>query len=994
MKNRQAAVAPTSGRYSKSEKPTGGRCYSVLSIFFENISNVVLLLIALLLTSPLQSQKLNISVDQIHELKDLSIDNHIKCLSKDSNGNIWVGADNGLYRYNGEQLDKIDIDFIKDLLLTREGELLVLADEGLYSIQTSPFDWHVQQLVPGGNPISDSTLLFPKKIYQDVEGAIWIAENQYLIRYHNKALKRFLLTRQNVGNYLRHSFTFAEDGFGTLWTMSFDGSLYRFDRMAEQFVNVQLPIQLNEASELSSDGAHKLFVGTYNGIFEISIGEKATLQNMRKVSSINKVSAITVLDNYAMVASFENGLFRIDSDNYEGQQISSFENLDILDIVRDGKQIWIASSESIFVINEGPFYTFPQTLNQFVPTIQQAKDNSFIVNLGKQIFQITKTPQGTIFEELLRTDNPYFTNDALLDRQSLWLANAQGVLLYDLNSKKLSSVDGIPTAPWLGDIYQSSEGSIWVSNQEEGDLIQINQKLQIRTFPEYNKVRFVSEDKNRIYFAGSEAMFAIRDEEGSFQTISLNFPSSKPNFNDIAFFKDSIFLASDQGIYSISKSELFETNIQPKHVLSGQIESIAIDQTGTIWFATTSGLSRLENGELVTFNRSQGLPSKYIVKRGLLMDYQNQLWICTSKGLATLSNSELKAYKTPKAAIVSCSENNENLPVTDFNLGTFLYNSTISLKLLALAYPSNSLQYEVSLVADDQILSKQTSNGLLSFFGLNTGTYQLEIKAKQTGAAWSDPVFYNFEIKRKWYQSGWFYLLLILAASGLAYFLVHLYNKNLRQTNEKLEKLVKARTASLEAQKNQLVQTQEQIVAQQKELINQNEVLSETQKALTNSEIQFLELKRTQMRRELELKTKQLTTHALSILQKNQYLSEISKKLYELSKSENNKELSKSARQISQQIQNSLKQDDRWEEFRLYFEQVHDDFYAKLKTSFPKLTANDLKQCALVKLNLSLEESATLLGVSAESVRISRYRIQKKMDLNSQAAFHEYLVKL
>ena len=92
----------------------------------------------LLLASPyLFGQQIDITIDQIHEIKDLSVDNHIKCLSKDSAGNLWVGADNGLYRYNGKQVNKIAIRFIKDLILTQEGNLLVIADEGLFSITTT-----------------------------------------------------------------------------------------------------------------------------------------------------------------------------------------------------------------------------------------------------------------------------------------------------------------------------------------------------------------------------------------------------------------------------------------------------------------------------------------------------------------------------------------------------------------------------------------------------------------------------------------------------------------------------------------------------------------------------------------------------------------------------------------------------------------------------------------------------------------------------------------
>ena len=219
----------------------------------------------------LLGQELNISIDQIHELKDLSVDTHIKCLAKDSVGNLWVGADNGLYRYNGQQLDRIDIPFIKDIILTTEGQLMVLSDNGLFGISTTLHNWEIKHIIQSNKAITDTSLTYPKTIYQDIEGALWIAENEYIVRYQNEQLKRFQVVNQKVGNYLRHSFTFAEDGFGTLWVMFFNGLLYRYGRMEDNFIKVPLPIELNEASELISNGADKLWIGTYSGIFEIII---------------------------------------------------------------------------------------------------------------------------------------------------------------------------------------------------------------------------------------------------------------------------------------------------------------------------------------------------------------------------------------------------------------------------------------------------------------------------------------------------------------------------------------------------------------------------------------------------------------------------------------------------------------------------------------------------------------------------------------------------
>ena len=948
----------------------------------------------LLLGYCLLGQQLNISIDQIHEIKDLGVDNHIKCISKDNAGNLWVGADNGLYRYNGKQLDRVDIPYVKDMVLTREGKLLVLADWGLYEISSTIFDWDIQHILKSLEALSDTALSFPKTIYQDIRGSIWIGENQSIVRFRDGKIKRFPIALQNVGNYLRHAFNFAEDGYENLWIMSFGGTLYRYDRMAERFIQVELPMRVSETSAFSSAGGGKLWIGANEGVFELSLDQNARVEQTRQVSDLEKIASMSVGKGFAMVASFDKGLFQFNTENNENQKLSTFENLDILDMYPDGNQIWIASSESIFVINSAPFYTFPETLNRFVPTLQQSLDNTFIANLGRQIYQVKSTPEGEEFSLLFEIGDQLWANDALLYKDELWMATSKGVFIYDLQKQELTNIEGTTQNSWLNHIFRSSDGNIWVSNQEDGAVIQVSQNREVRTFPQLNRIRFVAENKGIIYLGGSQGNLFIYIGNNDFQPLNLDWSNTAPDIHDIAFLEDSVYLATSRGIYSFSIGKPSENKIDIHRNLAGHIESVAIARNGDIWFSNAKGLSKINGGEQVTFNRSQGLPSKYIIRRGLTVDTQGQLWVCTSKGLATLLEGALKAYKTPQPFLVSCLGNRRELPIDGYDLGTLFYNSSLGLELITLSFPMNSIQYRTQLINEGVLVDMQNTKGVNAFFDLQTGNYHLDIQAKQSGAEWSNPVRYSFSVRKKWYQTTWFWVAAALTSLVLGYLLIQLYNRSLRQTNEKLELLVRDRTAALEEQKNELIQNQQQIVSQQKELIHKNEVLSETQKALTSSEIKFLELKRDQMRRELDLKTKQLTTHALSILQKNQYLLEISESLDALGTKKEEKDIATSIRKISQHIRNSIKQDDRWEEFRLYFEQVHDDFYAKLKISFPKLTHNDLKQCALVKLNLSLEDSATILGVSSESVRVSRYRIQKKMGLNSQAAFYEYLVKL
>jgi tetratricopeptide (TPR) repeat protein/DNA-binding CsgD family transcriptional regulator len=72
-----------------------------------------------------------------------------------------------------------------------------------------------------------------------------------------------------------------------------------------------------------------------------------------------------------------------------------------------------------------------------------------------------------------------------------------------------------------------------------------------------------------------------------------------------------------------------------------------------------------------------------------------------------------------------------------------------------------------------------------------------------------------------------------------------------------------------------------------------------------------------------------------------------------------------------------------WNEFLLLFSKVYPNFFEQLKIQFPQLSQNELRICALMKLNLSLLEISNLLNIAPESVRKARYRMYKKMNLES-----------
>ncbi|OOQ57319.1 tetratricopeptide repeat protein [Mucilaginibacter pedocola] len=130
----------------------------------------------------------------------------------------------------------------------------------------------------------------------------------------------------------------------------------------------------------------------------------------------------------------------------------------------------------------------------------------------------------------------------------------------------------------------------------------------------------------------------------------------------------------------------------------------------------------------------------------------------------------------------------------------------------------------------------------------------------------------------------------------------------------------------------------------------------------------------------LELKSKELTGHTLHIIQKNQLLDELKEKLKAMIK-DDKRDQRRELHKLLNMIQLNSNQDKSWEDFRVVFEQVHNNFFDKLKEHPAGLSAADMRMLALLKMNLGSADMATMLGISQDSLRIARYRLRKKLDL-------------
>jgi DNA-binding CsgD family transcriptional regulator len=153
-------------------------------------------------------------------------------------------------------------------------------------------------------------------------------------------------------------------------------------------------------------------------------------------------------------------------------------------------------------------------------------------------------------------------------------------------------------------------------------------------------------------------------------------------------------------------------------------------------------------------------------------------------------------------------------------------------------------------------------------------------------------------------------------------------------------------------------------------------------------------LQNSKLEGELQFKNKELATVTMHLVERGGIMLSIKEELLAVIKRLNIPSLSYEFKSVFKMISDTEKSDDDWNRFALYFDQVHNNFLATLKTKFPQLSPTDLKLCAYLRLNLTSKEIAQILNISLKGVEVSRYRLRKKLNLSTEINLYDFLIEV
>jgi tetratricopeptide (TPR) repeat protein len=133
--------------------------------------------------------------------------------------------------------------------------------------------------------------------------------------------------------------------------------------------------------------------------------------------------------------------------------------------------------------------------------------------------------------------------------------------------------------------------------------------------------------------------------------------------------------------------------------------------------------------------------------------------------------------------------------------------------------------------------------------------------------------------------------------------------------------------------------------------------------------------------RELEIFTQKLT-------EKNELIDSFRTEIEQIQATMSEPEPTQNA-YLSQLIHATILTDDDWQQFRMLFDKVYPGFFVRLKEKMPDLSPADTRLLALTKLKLSAREMASMLGINADSIKKSRQRLRKKINLPEEGSLEE-----
>lgn len=726
----------------------------------------------------------------------LSINDEFNSFHIDSLGFLWAASDKAIYKYDGFNID-IHFQTEEEIVIkgfdedrngnfifsTSNGELfelnpfnynyrLLSSDERkpVTYIQCDDFDLKCL-LVSYGNGVrlkfgkidtflTTDNMLPSNEVYEALflDGEIWLATDQGLQKI------------RVIGEKLESRIYNKNDGFSDV-----------------VFTNLE-------------DQQKDLWISTFNqSIEKLLLSSKVEKHTLSQISRVNDL----VVDKNAVFVCTTSGLYTLLGDSLvqiypeEGE---SFVNTMIAD---EEGNIWISDKEHHLVLGERLF----QRLDPKINNIQAISyfNNNLIVGSDQGLF----LKSGPGYDQLLDANITAIEHN---DEPYLWVGTfSKGVFIFNDHYEMIAHIsewDGFPGQSILSiEPYEKGALVSSLTGLKGFSIDKNDQQTIITTNEDYDKIEkegyvyqslFLDE---KIYFATDRQGLKIYDG-GEVKTLDINEKGSKIGsvYSMAIDRKRRIWLStSEEGLVYVNSDSTIHnidhkvSNDEYTSIITLKDSTFLLIRAGSVdWYDPDSGNFLFFDNELGIANEAAYLNNYtvrgsniYFVHDQFIYDF-NYEFIQKKSPSVLLEKVLVNLVEVKDETIFHQEENN-----VQFNfIGSWLSD------------PSK-LTYRYKLEGFDTEW-RETGDRVVAYPKLEPGTYNFSVIAGIEGSYSGDPALasFKFEIKRYFYNTLWFWGLLILLLFSLVSYLISLRRKQQLQNAEIKQKHVESQLESLKSQLN------------------------------------------------------------------------------------------------------------------------------------------------------------------------------------------------
>ncbi len=573
-----------------------------------------------------------------HELqtKDMAFSRKVNTLLEDSYGFLWIGTQEGLYRYDGNTIREYQSNVFDETSLPNNSINSIVEDKN-------------QNLWIG----SESYLIFYdrkkdsfKGFYKDItsfslfcteDGTVWAnLRGSGLVKISICNTDQIIFdTHFNYDNSLSQSIkvvnTFYEDDYKKYWIGTSKG-IFILDRTGHlKPTNIE-----NETSVIADNGDNSFLMASDNDIHILGYKKDSnTLKILKSYENITgiddttiKITSLTKIGDKIVWVGTTNGLIKgeLINNQYSWSKFAAdydkkgyLLNDKINNTIKDRYgNLWIGSLKGVNkVIGKASIFE-SNTINSYNESLKNNRVQTLFIDdlgtiwIGYENHGLYKYEEHTNTYTKIPFPESYITSIQYSNTKDKLLISGEKAL-YELsdfrNDISINSTKMVKEVTGeIMDVITLSEDEIWVGNWVGGiDIINTKNKLS----PFKNKV--------------------IDEMKGKHISV---------------LFKDNnvIWIGTrGKGLFKVDLDNKEMINYTPTHkngISSNAILCIAKDQEGLIWIGTRGGgLNKYLSKEdtFISFDKNDGLPSNIVT--AIEADSKDNLWLSTKDGLALFNKS-------------------------------------------------------------------------------------------------------------------------------------------------------------------------------------------------------------------------------------------------------------------------------------------------------------------------------------------------------------------